>query len=99
MAKSKQQSVAEEAIEGVQEEKFKYPVYDLWKIESTPTDKADKDGNNKVYKYEAIKILRSNVKIEHNVAERLNTQSHNSLRRYYLQGTVTNGDSEEVSVK
>ncbi len=77
---------------------FVYPVYDLWKMD-VESVQADKEGNSKQVKLTAVKIARKNVKIEHNVAESLNAQSHNSRRRYYLQGSIENGNEEIITVK
>jgi hypothetical protein len=77
---------------------FKYPEYDLWKVDVENVT-SDKDGNAKQAKLTAIKIERAAVKIEHNVADLLNSQSHNNRRRYYPKGTVKNGDEETINIK
>lgn len=75
--------------------KSKYPLYDLWKVD-VENLQSDKSGEPKKVRFTAIKKLREAVKIEDNVAALLNAQSHNSRRRYYLAGSVTNG-AEEVN--
>lgn len=66
-----------------------YPFYEKWKV-----DVNSKGGNN--YVFMAVKKLRDIVKIEHNVAEELNSQSHNNGIRYYLKDTITNGNEESA---
>lgn len=80
------------------EKGFVYPLYDLWKLDVEALQ-SDKDGDPKKVKLTAVKIERSNVKIEDNVAESINMQSHNSRRRYYKKGTINNGNEEIVVVK
>jgi vancomycin resistance protein YoaR len=77
--------------------RFIYPEYDLWKVDVEHL-KADKENNPKQVKFTAIKKMRPNVKLEHTAAADLNTQSHNSLRRYYLTGSITNGNEEIVAI-
>lgn len=77
---------------------FVYPEYDLWQV-NVEHQRTDNDGNAKQVKLTAIKILRPKVKIEHNVATEMNLQSHNSRRRYYKAGSVTNGHEETITIK
>lgn len=77
---------------------YKYPKYDMWKIDSSVIRDSKGEPTGR-YTFTAIKKLREKVKIETSVAEELNKQSHNSLRRYYLCDTVTNGNEETVSIK
>jgi hypothetical protein len=77
--------------------RFIYPEYDLWKVDVEHL-KADKENNPKQVKFTAIKKMRPGVKLEHSAAADLNTQSHNSLRRYYLTGSITNGNEEIVAI-
>lgn len=85
-------------IEIPEEKGFVYPLYDLWKLD-VEAIQSDKDGEAKKVKLTAVKIERSNVKIEDNVAESINMQSHNSRRRYYKKGTIQNGHEEVITVK
>lgn len=76
---------------------FEYPLYDLWKVDVSNLKK-DEDDNAKQVKFTCIKLVRSSVKLEHNAAESLNKQSHNSQRRYYAAGQVTNGHEETITL-
>jgi hypothetical protein len=77
---------------------FKYPVYDLWKVNATvERDKKQEPTGN--VKFEAVTKLREKVKLEKSAADELNRQSHNSNRRYYLSGSITNGNVETAAVK
>lgn len=99
MAKVKKSEGAE-SIEELNEEVSKgyvYPEYDLWIVDKQDID-SDRDGNAKKAKLTAVRIERKAVKIEDSVAEHLNTQSHNNLRRYYKIGTVQNGDEETITI-
>lgn len=81
--------------------KFKYPEYDLWKIDVESLNKEDEEGKapKKVtYRMTAIKKMRSNVKIEAHVAESRNRHSHSSNQRYYPVGSITNGNEELITV-
>lgn len=77
---------------------YKYPVYDLWKVDVSVVRDSKGDPTGKVT-FTAIKKLRENVKIEASVATELNLQSHNSLRRYYSTGSITNGNEESANIK
>jgi hypothetical protein len=93
-AKDKELNTPEEN----QTQGFVYPVYDLWKLDVENLE-SDKDGNSKKVKLTAVKIERKNVKIENNVAEMLNAQSHNTRKKYYLQGSIENGAEETITIK
>ena len=97
-AKAQEGAATAKAQQGAEAKGFVYPVYDLWKVDIEHL-KADSDKNPKQVKFTAVKIIRKNVKIEHNVANDLNSQSHNSQRRYYLQGSIENGNEETVTIK
>lgn len=96
MARPKQKPDTGEGT-GAETQEFTYPVYDLWKIDVESID-SDKEGNAKKVKVTAVKQIRKNVKLETNAAELLNKQSHNNKTRYYLQGTVKNGDEEIITI-
>lgn len=85
-------------VEEAQKPGYKYPVYDLWKVNATvERDKKQEPTGN--VKFEAVTKLREKVKLEKSAADELNRQSHNSNRRYYLSGSITNGNIETVAVK
>ena len=72
--------------------KSPYPLFDLWQIDP----KSLRDGR---YELTAVKIKRTNVKISQVEADMLNEQSHNSRQRFYLQGSITNGNTETITIK
>jgi len=61
-----------------------YPIYEKWKVNVTPL-------GNKKYRLVCFEPLRQNIKIEHNVAEDLNEQSHNSNVRLFPKGEARYG--------
>lgn len=79
----------------------RYNEYDLWQVEIGRRETTDPMNRQKMFvvdSYTAIKQLRTKVKLEENVVADLNGQSHNSSRRYYKSGTITNGNSEKVNI-
>lgn len=82
--------------------KSNYKQYDLWLIDISKrevTDHRTRDKYVVIESYTTIKKLREKVKLEQQVVDQLNAQSHNSLRRYYLSGSVRNGDTEKVNLE
>jgi|GEM_PF-1504194 len=79
----------------------RYQLYDLWQVEIGRREVTDPMNRQKMFvidSYTAIKQLRTKVKLEENVVADLNAQSHNSSRRYYKTGTITNGNTEKVNL-
>lgn len=76
---------------------YVYPVFNLWKIDVENLTSED-DKKPKQVKFTAVKIIRPGVKLEKEAAERLNTQSHNNLERYYPVD-IENGYEETVTIK
>lgn len=75
--------------------KFVYPEYDEYRINVTSLKRENEKGPAR-YQFTAVKKLRPKVKIEHNVAELLNKQSHNSGKRFYPADTITMDNNEEI---
>jgi hypothetical protein len=78
-----------------------YREYDLWQIDISRVEKTNPQNRQKYYAidtFTCVKRVKSNVKLESQVVESLNAQSHNSGRRYYPSGTVTNGHTEKVDL-
>ena len=81
--------------------KSKYSQYDLWQIEVGRSEKRDPVSRQSyvvIESFTAIKPIRKGVKLESQVVNDMNAQSHNSLRRYYLSGSITNGNTEKVDI-
>jgi hypothetical protein len=81
--------------------KSQYLRYDLWQVEISRKERTDPASRQKVVdidSFTAIKKLRENVKLEDSVVGDLNAQSHNSLRRYYLAGSITNGHVQKANI-
>lgn len=88
---------ADEGSNGTENGGYVYPKYDAWEVTVEHLPKA-KPTDSKRVKFTAYKFQKT-VKIEHEVAEGLNKQSHNSRLRYYETGSVTNGDEETVTIE
>lgn len=83
------------------EKKSVYPSWDEWKVEVNKGTRTIRNHGHieeisVIEDFEAVKILRKDVRIEQYTVDLLNGQSHNSGRRFYLSGTVTNGDKEVI---
>jgi hypothetical protein len=81
--------------------KSQYLSYDLWQVEISRKERTDPATRQKVVEidsFTAIKKLRENVKLEDQTVSALNAQSHNSLRRYYLSGSITNGHVQKANI-
>jgi hypothetical protein len=79
----------------------KYRQYDLWQVEIVRreiTDPITRQRMVVIESFTAIKPIRKGVKLEEQVVRDMNAQSHNSLRRYYLSGSITNGNTEKVDI-
>lgn len=81
-------------IEGKGSAASPYSLYEKRRIEVTPI----RSNNNIVgYTFEIGKRLReAPYKLAPYEVETLNSQSHNSLERFYPNGSITNGDTEDV---
>lgn len=79
-----------------------YKVYDLWSVDISRRERANpanpREKIVEIESFTAIKQLRKNVKLEQSVVNDLNAQSHNSQRRYYESGSITNGNTEKVNI-
>lgn len=79
-----------------------YKVYDLWSVDISrrerPNPANPREKIVEIESFTAIKQLRKNVKLELSVVNDLNAQSHNSQRRYYESGSITNGNTEKVNI-
>lgn len=81
--------------------KSKYNQYDLWQVEIGRKETRDPISRQTMVvidSFTAIKTIRKNVKLEEQVVNAMNAQSHNSLRRYYLSGSITNGNTEKADI-
>lgn len=80
-------------------EGYVYPVWEKWLVDVSAIANPNPKDQEKKYKLTAIKIERSNIKIADNEADTMNAQSHNTQRRYYLKGSITNGHEEVITVQ
>lgn len=82
--------------------KTQYKEYDQWQVDisrrEVPNPYNPREKIVEIESFMAIKQLRKNVKLEETVVRDLNAQSHNSMRRYYLSGSITNGNQEKVNI-
>ncbi|HEY8969329.1 MAG TPA: hypothetical protein VIM64_09550 [Puia sp.] len=76
--------------DNTQEVKKGYLAFDKWQMDVQSM-------GDKRYKLTCV-TKKNSPKLSQHEADMLNAQSHNSRVRYYLQGEVTNGHEEIISV-
>jgi hypothetical protein len=76
-----------------------YPLYDEWSITPKAIAKPQEYTGPAEFVLTAVELLRPNVKLEKHVADEMNLQSHNSRRRFYPAGSITNGNKETIKAK
>jgi len=87
------------AKEAAPAKKAIYPLYDEWSVTPKAIAKPQDYNGPAEFILTAVELLRPNVKLEKHVADEMNLQSHNSRRRFYPAGSITNGNKETITAK